>query len=180
MKINFNEQLFYIEKFDETVLFGVPMPCNQYYSIEKDSLSELISRLNVYLENYEEMNRSIDLINRNNERTYDEYLRESPKDKSKKDKIKKSGYIYVLVCERTVYYKIGYTCRDDPKKRIEELRTANPSITTLYIFPTDDISEELEWHKAFADKRIEREWFDLEEHDIQAMVYYYEDKQNEK
>ena len=53
--------------------------------------------------------------------------------------------------------KIGKTT-NEPELRLNSLRTANPSIKLLHVFPSTQYSES-ELHQKFEDFRKDREWF---------------------
>lgn len=65
-------------------------------------------------------------------------------------------------------YKIGYTKRE-VETRIKELKTANPNdILIEKVYKTDRYTSNIEkmLHKEFKDKKIDGEWFLLNEEDV--------------
>jgi hypothetical protein len=75
----------------------------------------------------------------------------------------KVGYVYLIKSGK--YHKIGLT-RRDPRTRLKEITTPE-GVSLVHVIETSD-PEGLEQflHNEFADKRAEREWFNLNEEDI--------------
>lgn len=64
--------------------------------------------------------------------------------------------------------KIGKT--SNIKKRLTTMRTSNLNLKLLFVLPYD---LEGELHLLFKDKRVEREWFKLENEDIKGILELY-------
>lgn len=64
-------------------------------------------------------------------------------------------------------YKIGRTQRPI-EKRLNELRTSNANpLEVLFVYQTDwGLQVEKRLHRHFNDKRMEGEWFNLDENDV--------------
>jgi hypothetical protein len=77
-----------------------------------------------------------------------------------------TGFVYLMKSGR--HYKIGRTASVGSRERQLAIKIPVPP-TTIHIIKTDDPSGvEAYWHKRFAEKRGEGEWFDLSPDDIKA------------
>lgn len=76
------------------------------------------------------------------------------------------GHVYLLRAGE--YYKIGQSA--DLEKRVKSINVALPDKATLeHAISTDDPSGiEAYWHRRFADRRMNGEWFRLSKTDILA------------
>ena len=99
---------------------------------------------------------------------WEEYI--GPRPLFESERIDRSGFIYVLRSGGTNRFKIGLS--KNVPNRLESLQTGNPE--TLYLicaFPMiDAFTKEQELHKRYKEKRITREWFELTEEDIDALM----------
>lgn len=66
-------------------------------------------------------------------------------------------FTYIMEDQAHDTVKIGKTT-NEPEFRLNSLRTANPSIKLLHVFPSSQYSES-ELHQKFEDFRKDREWF---------------------
>lgn len=98
-----------------------------------------------------------------------ENRRHSPKALSDMDRRESkliTGFVYLMKSGR--HYKIGRTASVGSRERQLAIKLPVPP-TTIHSIETDDPSGvEAYWHKRFAEKRGEGEWFDLSPDDIKA------------
>ena len=86
-----------------------------------------------------------------------------------------NGYIYLFETVSTyeTKYKIGYTRNKATlKKRVKALQTGNPEkIHIVDYFPTKHGRKiETTLHTIYSQKRLEGEWFDLEDYDVKNFI----------
>jgi len=87
--------------------------------------------------------------------------------KQKTKRKPRKGYIYLIQAITPVnHYKIGLS--KEPVTRIESMGVKLPfPVETIHIFPTDDMTTtEKTLHENFADRRVNGEWFELDEGDV--------------
>lgn len=79
-------------------------------------------------------------------------------------KKKRTGYVYLI--KSGEYHKIGLT-RRDPRTRLKEITTPE-GVSLIHVTETSD-PEGLEafLHNEFVDKRSNREWFRLDDEDVE-------------
>lgn len=88
--------------------------------------------------------------------------------KSKATPFNNSSKTYLMHDGNTGHIKIGKSI--NPKKRLRGLMCANPAITLRYICELD-VEDNL--HTKYAEKRVDREWFDLSQEDIDYICRNY-------
>ena len=66
-------------------------------------------------------------------------------------------YTYIMEDEAHATLKIGKT-KNDPEMRLNQLKTGNPSINILHVFPSTQYSE-TDLHQKFNDYQKDLEWF---------------------
>jgi hypothetical protein len=80
---------------------------------------------------------------------------------------KQGGIEYVYLLKGGPHYKIGMST--DPKKRFDQIALQIPfRVTLIHTIETDDGGGiEKYWHKRFANKRTNGEWFRLNDSDVE-------------
>lgn len=82
-------------------------------------------------------------------------------------KSKKEGFVYLM--KSGDYHKIGLT-RRDPRIRLKEITTPTDTIIVHVIETVDPEGLEHFLHEEFKEKRSNREWFKLDEDDVQWII----------
>ncbi|MBO7616146.1 MAG: GIY-YIG nuclease family protein [Bacteroidales bacterium] len=81
-------------------------------------------------------------------------------------------FVYLMKDESNGFYKIGIS--NKPEYRERTLQSEKPTIVLLKSkeFPTRTIAEAIEsaLHKAYGDKRLRGEWFELDEKDVNNII----------
>ena len=80
-----------------------------------------------------------------------------------------NGYVYLFSMDSNKY-KIGIST--NPAKRIKSINAANPEhVELIHTIPTDNMEQlELMLHEHFKDKRLNGEWFGLDDNDVATIV----------
>lgn len=86
-----------------------------------------------------------------------------------------NGFIYLFesVSEYETQYKIGYTRNKSTlKKRVKQLQTGNPNkIHIVKYFETSHGRKvETTLHHIYSMKRLEGEWFELDNYDVDSFI----------
>lgn len=130
-----------------------------------DELKEIKKLIDSTINNYEYI--SLDIQKSNNIIKEERFKEFEDIFIPKKTKKTKKGIIYIMKCGRTNLYKIGLTT-GSVDTRFNSLKTANPSINLFKYYEEviDLYNKEKELHNLFSKKRIDGEWFELNESDL--------------
>lgn len=133
-----------------------------YHKVKKEELEDLIVFAKNSIKNIDNVNKFIIRKNREIEENMSNYSRGGKQDANPKKT--NSGFIYIIKCNSTNFYKIGQA--KSVETRIKQLKTANANIELFKSYSVVDILIEKELHMHFIDKNVNREWFDLNEKDL--------------
>jgi hypothetical protein len=135
-----------------------------YEELTIDELKQIKYLLDSTISNYDSF---YSYVSKENLKIEEGQFREFNSLKTKEPKKTKKGIIYIMKCERTNLYKIGLTTRSI-HTRFNSLKTANPSINLFKYYEEviDLYEKERELHNLFSKKRIDGEWFELNESDL--------------
>lgn len=99
---------------------------------------------------------------------------ESESSLEKAESSPKPGYIYVIQAVGTVRYKIGKSI--DPHNRLTNLSKQAPyRLKLVFSFTVKDMSKaEKQLHQYFVDKRVNSEWFELSDADVEHLKSWTE------
>lgn len=83
------------------------------------------------------------------------------------------GYTYLITNGRE--YKIGITTKT-PQSRVAELQTGSPTKIAIsaYSYNSNALAMEIELHRKFDSKRLEGEWFALNDDDVAIIHHHFE------
>ena len=84
-----------------------------------------------------------------------------------------TSVVYIALCTHCNAYKIGTT--NNLSSRTKSLRSTNPYILILYVTSGYYLME-AHFHRLFADKKINGEWFNLNNSDMQILIEGFEFK----
>lgn len=144
------------------------------YDYEDPSIEELknIKKLiESTIRNHESISSS---IKRTNDYIYEQYFPTTRREYVEQPRKIKKGTIYIIRCERTKLYKIGLTA-GKIESRLRTLKVSNPSISLFkhYDGVIDIYNQEKKLHNLFSEKRIDREWFELDELDLCNIDWFF-------
>ena len=89
---------------------------------------------------------------------------------------KTSGYVYLVHCKETTFYKIGIS-KSNYALRLKELQTGCPfELEMVHVIHSVNYHKwEKELHNKFQDKWVRGEWFDLDDASFNMVMKYLED-----
>lgn len=96
-----------------------------------------------------------------------QHLVESNEDKDPlPERTKNQGFVYLVDAVGTTWYKIGQSI--SPSKRLHSISCKAPyDCRFIHVFEVEDMTgTEQFWHKHFDDKRVNGEWFELTQEDV--------------
>lgn len=87
-----------------------------------------------------------------------------PSERTRRPRRHQAGFIYVVAGNG--YYKIGRSVDVPNRLRAFGLHLPFPTELVCWFAVDDTHASERSWHQAFADKRVNGEWFDLDAEDL--------------
>ena len=87
-----------------------------------------------------------------------------------------NGYVYLIQCENTTFYKIGIS-KIDYYLRLASMQSGCPlELKFVDAIHSDDYKNlEQDLHRKLRDRRIRGEWFDLDEVSLRMVKKYFEE-----
>ena len=124
----------------------------------------------------DEAYRSMSLQGSFNAMSSRDQIQKTIKNRTAFNRKKVNGYVYVIHCEGTTFYKIGIS-KKNYNDRLYNLQIGCPfELEMIYVSHSDDHRRlEKELHKKFKDKCVRGEWFDLDEASLDTLIKYLED-----
>ena len=115
--------------------------------------------------------KDIEEFNIENKKRFNREINDFKKHTKERNKTT-DGYIYIMESQNK--YKIGYS--KNVERRLKEISNSPFEVKLIYKSNklVDVVFVEKELHKKFEEKRINREWFDLTEYDIEVIKYTLE------
>lgn len=98
------------------------------------------------------------------------------KEKSGLTKKEAIGNVYIMLNNKTLFTKIGFTTKE-PKYREKTLRSEEPDIKLIKYWPNATLKDEMHLHYVFSKKKVRGEWFDLSQEDIEKIENYFSSKE---
>lgn len=150
---------------------GKTIPADQGgFIFTHEQIEEIIAKIERWYEA-----TSPDTIADHNEETREKYFPSTPRSSRPEPKPRRvlPGFIYVIKSGQ--YTKIGRT--QDLKTRIGSIGAKLPiEPVVIATYPVDDsAAAEATLHSLFAKKRLNGEWFDLDDTDIEQIRHLFED-----
>ena len=136
------------------------------FLLESDELLDIGQNLIKFAKKNKESIKKVNQIRKQEfEQSWGSYL--------KKSKPKPKGQIYIMECGG--YYKIGVS--KNIKQRQKQLNKRPFKVNIIYKSPINEdyYSMEKELHTQYDDKRINGEWFNLNQNDIETIKTILED-----
>lgn len=144
------------------------------YDYEDPSIEELKKMKKLIESTIKNYNSISSSIKRTNDHLYEKYFPTTRREYAEQPRKIKKGIIYIVKCERTKLYKIGLTA-GKIESRLRTLKTSNPRISLFkhYEGIIDVYNQEKKLHDLFSKKRIDGEWFELDELDLCNIDWFF-------